>query len=93
MRAADLIVVDEGTELRVVTQPDHAHFAAELVSLWCTHGLPDHRLLKLADTLSLKVCRRGESHIGCLGVRGGLESESLVLEPFPLAGATTFRIP
>lgn len=29
-------------ELEVVTQPDHAAFAAELAALWRTEGLPDH---------------------------------------------------
>jgi hypothetical protein len=37
-----VIVVDEGEELRIVTQPDHARFAAELLSLWRRDGLPDH---------------------------------------------------
>jgi hypothetical protein len=37
-----VIVVDEGEELRIVTQPDHARFAAELLSLWRSDGLPDH---------------------------------------------------
>ena len=37
-----VIVVDEGDLLRVITQPDHARFAAELLSLWRTDGLPDH---------------------------------------------------
>lgn len=37
-----VIVVDEGDLLRVITQPDHARFAAELLSLWRTQGLPEH---------------------------------------------------
>ena len=37
-----MIVVDEGELLRIITQPDHARFAAELLSLWRTDGLPDH---------------------------------------------------
>ena len=37
-----VIVVDEGDLLRVITQPDHARFAAELLSLWRADGLSDH---------------------------------------------------
>jgi len=31
-----------GSSLRLVTQPDHAHFSGELLGLWRTDGLPDH---------------------------------------------------
>jgi hypothetical protein len=45
-----MIVVEDGSSLLLVTQPDHARFAAELLSLWRTDGLPEHprreRLLK-----------------------------------------------
>lgn len=37
-----MIVVPAGSALRLVTQPDHAHFAGELLSLWRAGGLPDH---------------------------------------------------
>jgi hypothetical protein len=37
-----VIVVDLGSELRFVTQPDHAHFAGELLGLWRADGLPGH---------------------------------------------------
>jgi len=37
-----MIVVPEGSALRCITQPDHAHFAGELLSLWRTGGLPAH---------------------------------------------------
>lgn len=37
-----MIVFDEGETYRFVTQPDHARFSGELVSLWREHGLPDH---------------------------------------------------
>lgn len=37
-----MIVFDEGESYRLITQPDHARFAGELVSLWREHGLPDH---------------------------------------------------
>jgi len=37
-----MIVVPEDGRLRLVTQPDHAAFSGELVSLWRTGGVPNH---------------------------------------------------
>ncbi len=37
-----MIVLPEGTSLRLITQPDHAHFAGELLSLWRADGMPAH---------------------------------------------------
>jgi len=37
-----MIVVPEGATLLLVTQPDHAHLAGELLSLWRAGGLPEH---------------------------------------------------
>jgi hypothetical protein len=37
-----MIVYDEGEALLLITQPDHAHFTAELLSLWRADGLPEH---------------------------------------------------
>lgn len=37
-----MIVVDLGLELRIITQPDHACFASELLSLWRAGRMPDH---------------------------------------------------
>ena len=37
-----MIVYGEGETLLVITQPDHAHFAGELLSLWRADGLPDN---------------------------------------------------
>lgn len=37
-----MIVTTEGSRLRLVTQPDHAHLAGELLSLWHADGLPGH---------------------------------------------------
>jgi hypothetical protein len=37
-----MIVVREGAALRFITQPDHAHFCGELLSLWHAGGVPDH---------------------------------------------------
>ena len=37
-----MIIARQEDRLRVVTQNDHAHFAAELLSLWRRDGLPEH---------------------------------------------------
>ena len=37
-----MIVYDEGETLLLITQPDHAHFTGELLSLWRTDGLPEN---------------------------------------------------
>ena len=37
-----MIVLPEDGSLRCITQPDHAHFSGELLSLWRADGLPDH---------------------------------------------------
>lgn len=37
-----MIVLPEGSSLRVITQPDHAHFSGELLSLWRADGMPAH---------------------------------------------------
>ena len=37
-----MIVATDGQRLRLITQPDHARFAAELLRLWCADGLPEH---------------------------------------------------
>lgn len=37
-----MIVSEDGDRQLLVTQPDHAHFAAELLSLWRSGGLPAH---------------------------------------------------
>jgi len=37
-----MIVVPEGAALRVITQPDHAHFSGELLALWRRDGVPAH---------------------------------------------------
>lgn len=39
-----MIVADEPDGFRLTTQPDHAHFSAELLSLFRTGGLPQHPL-------------------------------------------------
>lgn len=63
----------------------------------------DYRWLDLADLLSLAVCNGWSEPFGRYGFRGQLRREeqpgepgkkiTLHLEPFPLAGATAFRIP
>ena len=37
-----MIVYDEGPDLLLITQPDHARFAGELLSLWRTDGVAEH---------------------------------------------------
>jgi hypothetical protein len=37
-----MIVVPEGASYRLITQPDHAHLAAEILALWRQDGLPSH---------------------------------------------------
>jgi Protein of unknown function (DUF3891) len=37
-----MIVVPEDSTLLLITQPDHAHFSGELLSLWRAGGLPSH---------------------------------------------------
>lgn len=44
-----MIVRNESTHLRVITQTDHAHFAGELLALWRRDGMPDHE--RRADLL------------------------------------------
>ncbi len=83
--------------------PDWAPFLDRLAErreeLMATAGLGagelagDYSWLELADALSLAVCCRARAPV----VRGDLTARScdgeLEIEPFPLAGATTFEIP
>ena len=60
----------------------------------------DDRWVDLTDQISLAVCNRWRDGIEAHGVRARLETtrakgtldETLTLEPFPLAGATTLRV-
>jgi hypothetical protein len=198
-----LIVFDQGSRLRMVTQGDHAHFAAELLTLWLAGGLSEHprreeilfaarehdngwrevdaaprvdlvrgrpfdvfsfppseglevwsrcisrysethplatlliaehakvihqplssdwvdylaglepqrsqwlneaeideptlqrdyRFVHLADTLSLALCAGKPRRFQCLEFTAGVSENVLQLKPFPLAGATTLRVP
>lgn len=53
----------------------------------------DYRWLALADDLSLSICRGREGTFERRGRRLRLRGAELELEPFPLVGATTFRVP
>ena len=53
----------------------------------------DYQWLDLADLISLAVCNRWSEPFGRYGFRGHLRESTLHLDPFPLAGATGFRIP
>jgi len=37
-----VIIVDDAEGMTIITQPDHARLAGELLSLWRTDGLPEH---------------------------------------------------
>jgi hypothetical protein len=55
----------------------------------------DYRFVDLADTVSLTACNRWPDPFEHrrLDIGGHFEGDTVVLEPFPLAGATTFRVP
>lgn len=53
----------------------------------------DYRFLELADALSLAVCNRWSQPVERPGICGVFEADHLRLDPFPLAGATSFEIP
>jgi len=52
----------------------------------------DYRLLALADVLSLALCGGWRPSFYRAGYTARLEADTLQLEPFPLAGATTFQL-
>ena len=52
----------------------------------------DYRFLELADLLSLAVCSCWPEPFDRRGVRFSVSEDVLALEPFPLAGATTFVV-
>jgi hypothetical protein len=52
-----MIVVREGGELVLVTQPDHARLGAALISLWQHDGAPDHP----RRTALLEACREHDN--------------------------------
>ncbi len=84
-------------------EPEWQRFCAELEqrrqelldasALDETRLAADYRWLELADALSLAVCCRSARPV----VRGRLRARwrdgALEIDPFPLAGVTTFRIP
>lgn len=53
----------------------------------------DDRLVDRSDLLSLVVCNAWTEPFERQGFRGQLQNGMLRLDPFPLAGTTTFRIP
>lgn len=52
----------------------------------------DYRWLHLADLLSLAACAGWEESFERWGWRGRMVGQTLGLSPFPLAGATAFRV-
>jgi len=85
------------------TEPAWAGFLAGLAErreeLLATAALDDdeladdYRWLELADALSLAVCCRSIAPIERRGLNAQVRDGELEIEPFPLAGATTFEIP
>jgi len=53
----------------------------------------DYRFLQTADLLSLAVCNRWQEPLDAGLVRASVLEGTLHLKPFPLAGATTLRVP
>jgi len=53
----------------------------------------DYRWIDLADLISLTVCSRWREPVARRGVRIEPGDGEVRLDPFPLAGATTFRVP
>ena len=53
----------------------------------------DYRFLGLADALSLAVCTRRKERLEHHGMNATVKGDLLLLDPFPLAGTTTFQIP
>lgn len=53
----------------------------------------DDRLLERADLLSLAACNGWTDPFERHGMQARLSGETLRLDPFPLAGSTTFRVP
>lgn len=80
-------------------QPFHDYLAELYSGLFEATGAAeeeveaDYRWLDLTDLISLAVCNRWSGPFERYGFRGQLRDETLHLDPFPLAGATAFRIP
>lgn len=80
-------------------QPFLDYLAELYQGLSAAAGLPDeeidvdYRWLDLTDLLSLAVCNRWPDAFGRYGFQGLFREGTLLLEPFPLAGATGFQIP
>ena len=53
----------------------------------------DYRWLELADALSLAACCRSRAPLTLAGFDARFVDGDLEIEPFPLAGATTFQVP
>ncbi len=53
----------------------------------------DYRWIELADLLSLAVCSGWQRAFELHGTGAEVRPPALHLDPFPLAGATTFRVP
>jgi hypothetical protein len=74
-------LAEQREELLAATALDAADLAA------------DYRWLELADALSLAVCCRSAAPVTRDGLTARMCGAELEIEPFPLAGATSFHIP
>ncbi len=71
-----------------------AELADELEEQTVTEGAAaDYRWIDLTDLLSLTLCGGWSQPFERYGFRGEVDGGVLALDPFPLAGATTFRVP
>ena len=53
----------------------------------------DYRFVDLADSISLTACNRWREPFEHAGLRGRFQDGTICLDPFPLAGATSFAVP
>lgn len=71
----------------------HRHLWLEKVGVDPSIVRQDYFFLGLADALSLTVCTREEGRVEHHGMQARMVGDNLQLDPFPLAGTTTFQIP
>ena len=65
----------------------------EALTLTPDDAASDYAWLRLADTCSLAICEGSTASFELGGFAGRCEADVLHLEPFPMAGRTTFRLP
>ena len=58
-----------------------------------TSSQADYTYLRLTDKLSLTICNKGQNTLRYAGFESRAGDDWMTLNPFPMVGATTFRIP